>query len=110
MNAPYETAQPSRAELDALRGPTLVEFGTNWCGICKAAQPLIGEALAEAPTTLRHLKVEDGSGRPLGRSFGIKLWPTLIFLRDGQEIARLVRPDNAAAIREQLAHIVGRAA
>ncbi|VTU34109.1 thioredoxin family protein [Variovorax sp. PBL-E5] len=109
MNAPYETAQPSRAELDALRGPTLVEFGTNWCGICKAAQPLIGEALAEAPT-LRHLKVEDGSGRPLGRSFGVKLWPTLIFLRDGREIARLVRPDSAAAIRDQLAQLGGGAA
>ena len=106
MNAPYETAQPSRAEVDALQGPTLVEFGTNWCGICKAAQPNITEALADAPT-LRHLKVEDGSGRPLGRSFGVKLWPTLIFMRDGQELARLVRPESAGAIREQLANLAG---
>jgi thioredoxin 1 len=37
---------------------------------------------------VRHVKVEDGSGRRLGRSFGVKLWPTLVFLRDGREVAR----------------------
>jgi thioredoxin 1 len=108
MNPSYETAQPSRAEVDALGGPTLVEFGTNWCGFCKAAQPLIEEALADA-APLRHLKVEDGSGRPLGRSFRVRLWPTLVFLRDGQEIGRVVRPESAAAVREQLDRLAGAA-
>lgn len=52
---------------------------------------------------MRHLKVEDGSGRPLGRSFRVKLWPTLVFLRDGQEVSRLVRPQQAGPIRDALA-------
>lgn len=47
---------------------------------------------------VRHLKIEDGPGRPLGRSFGIKLWPTLVFLRDGTEVARVVRPTHAEQI------------
>jgi thioredoxin 1 len=47
---------------------------------------------------LRHLKVEDGPGRPLGRSYRVRLWPTLVLLRDGQEVARLVRPTQAADI------------
>jgi thioredoxin 1 len=99
---PYLSEQPSRAEIDALGGSTLVEFGTNWCGICKAAQPAIVEALADAPPALRHLKVEDGSGRALGRSFGVKLWPTLVFMRDGREIGRVVRPTGADEVRDQL--------
>jgi thioredoxin 1 len=36
--------------------------------------------------------VEDGRGRPLGRAYRVKLWPTLVLLCDGQEIARAVRP------------------
>jgi thioredoxin 1 len=101
MTFPYAAEQPSRAEIDALPGLTLVEFGANWCGFCKAAQPAIGEALRDAQH-LRHLKVEDGSGRPLGRSFKVKLWPTLVFMRDGVEAARVVRPDSAEAIRREL--------
>jgi thioredoxin 1 len=105
MTQPYEPEQTTRAEVDALRGLAVIEFGTNWCGICKGAQPAIAEALADAPAGLKHLKVEDGSGRPLGRSFGVKLWPTLVFLRDGLEVARVVRPANAGAVREAMARL-----
>ena len=105
MTQPYEPEQSTRAEVDALRGLSVIEFGTNWCGVCKGAQPAIAEALADAPAGLRHLKVEDGSGRPLGRSFGVKLWPTLVFLRDGLEVARVVRPADAGAVREAMARL-----
>ncbi len=102
MNTQYENPGPGIAEVEALPGATVLEFGTPWCGYCRAAQGLIGEALADHPE-VRHLKVEDGSGRPLGRSFGVKLWPTLIFLREGKEVGRLVRPQQAGPIREALA-------
>ncbi|MFM0345930.1 thioredoxin family protein [Paraburkholderia sp. RL17-347-BIC-D] len=93
----YSSKAPSRAQLDALAGATLVEFGTDWCGYCQGAQASIAQAL-EPHDGLRHLKIEDGPGRPLGRSFKVKLWPTLILMRDGTEVARVVRPANAAEI------------
>lgn len=82
---------PSRADVEALRGLTLLEFGTDWCGHCRAAQTPVTQALTQQPQW-QHIKVEDGSGRALGRSYRVKLWPTLILLRDGQEVARVVRP------------------
>jgi thioredoxin 1 len=96
---PYlsETETPTRAEVDAMAGLTLLEFGTAWCGHCRAAQPALDEALLQHPQW-RHLKIEDGPGRPLGRSYRVKLWPTLVLLRDGQEVGRLVRPTQAADI------------
>ena len=93
--------EPARTDVDAMEGPVVVEFGTSWCGICRAAQPAIERALASHPA-VRHLKVEDGPGRPLGRSFRVKLWPTLVFLRDGKEVERLVRPRDARTIGDAL--------
>jgi len=96
----------TRADVDALKGPAVVEFGTSWCGHCRAAQPVIALALANHPR-VRHIKIEDGSGRRLGRSFTVKLWPTLIFLSDGKEVARLVRPRDASDIASALRQIDG---
>jgi len=96
--------EPAREEIDALEGATVVEFGAAHCGHCRAAQPLIAGALARHPG-VRHIKIEDGPGRRLGRTFRVKLWPTLVFLRHGQEVARLVRPGDSGVIEQALAQI-----
>ncbi|HNN45747.1 MAG TPA: thioredoxin family protein [Azospira sp.] len=95
---------PTREAVDAQHGPLVVEFGTPWCGHCKAAMPHVAAAFANYPQ-VAHLRIEDGPGQRLGRSFGVKLWPTLVFLRDGVEVARLVRPTDTDAIDEALARI-----
>jgi len=101
MSAPYDTAQPERSTIDATPGLVALDFGTNWCGYCRAAEPLIDQALQDQPDA-RHIKVEDGPGRPLGRSFRVKLWPTVVVLKDGQEVARVTRPADADAVRAAL--------
>ena len=99
--ANYSEVAPDRAEIDALPGSTLIEFGVDWCPHCQAAQSFIEAALQACPD-LRFLKLEDGPGRRLGRSFRVKLWPTLILMRDGQEIGRVVRPASTPEISELL--------
>jgi thioredoxin 1 len=98
--------EPSRAEIDALEGATVVEFGASYCGHCRAARPLIAAALANHPQ-VRHIRIEDGPGRRLGRAFGVKLWPTLVFLSRGKELARLVRPSDSSVIARALAQLDG---
>lgn len=92
----YLAQEPTRADVDGTPGLTLLEFGAPDCGFCVAAQPAIAQVLAGRDVT--HHKIEDGAGRPLGRSFGVKLWPTLVVLRDGVELGRVVRPRRADEI------------
>lgn len=97
----YAPSEPARTDVDGWEGATLIEFGAPWCGHCQGAQVHIAKAMAQQPQ-LRHLKVEDGPGRPLGRSFRVKLWPTLVLMRDGEELGRVVRPQTANEIADLL--------
>ena len=99
-----QNIQITRADLDQSNGPVMLEFGASWCGYCQAAQSLIATALHDSH--VQHIRIEDGKGQRLGRSYAVKLWPTLVFLKDGVEIRRLVRPQNAQVIADALKKII----
>jgi len=101
MDRDYDKPEPVREEVDRWPGAAVLEFGAGWCPHCQAAQPAIAAALADYPS-VRHVKVADGKGKPLGRSFRVKLWPTLVFLKDGEELARAVRPTAEDEVRQGL--------
>jgi len=89
----YHESTQTREELEKSAGPLVVEFGANGCGICGGFTPQAAAAFAPYPQ-VQHIRVEDGRGKPLGRSFGVKLWPTFVFLRDGQVMQKAVRPSR----------------
>jgi len=96
--------QLNRADLDQLTDSAVIEFGASWCGYCQSAQPIITAAFIQHPN-VKHIKIEDGKGQRLGRTYSVKLWPTLVFLKDGIEIKRLVRPTDAKVIADALNEI-----
>jgi thioredoxin 1 len=84
-------SEPTRDEVDGMAGPVVLEFGATWCPHCQAIRPVMADMLRKYPQ-VRHIGIDDGPGRPLGRSFRVKLWPTLVFLRDGAVVSLAVRP------------------
>jgi len=96
MSTSYLAVQsaPSREEIDRAPGLVLLEFGTDWCPLCRATAPHVAALLRQHPN-VHHVKVEDGPGRRLGRSFHVKLWPNLVFLKDGTVVRQLARPTAA---------------
>lgn len=95
---PLYDESPTIELLSNISGLAILEFGTNWCGHCKAASSIVEAAIKDK--NLPHIKVEDGKGKRLGRQFKVKLWPTLILLDSGKEIARIVRPTSVTEIQE----------
>ncbi|MBD1551195.1 thioredoxin family protein [Pseudomonas typographi] len=106
MQTTYTAETFDRAAVEQHKGLQVLEFGTGWCGHCQAAQRLLAPVFAEYPQ-VEHHKIEDGPGRPLGRAFRVKLWPTLVFLRKGQEVARLVRPGDVGQVEEAFEQLAG---
>jgi len=101
--------EPLRADVDRSRGWLLLQFGATWCGHCQAAQPVV-QAFLEQHPDLAQRWVEDGKGRPLGRSFTVRLWPTLVLLRDGVEVARVVRPRESGDLQPLASAMAGQRA
>ena len=87
----YADTEPTRAEIDRIAGSVLLEFGAPWCPHCQVVQPTLQELLERFPE-VRHIKIYDGKGQPLGRSFRVKLWPNLVFMRDGKLLMQMARP------------------
>ena len=85
FNPSYSEDNPTLEQVSQLSGFAFLEFGAPWCGHCKAAASAIEQALS--PLTLPHIKAYDGKGLALGRAYKVKLWPTLILLKDGNELA-----------------------
>jgi len=98
FTADYADMEPTRAKIDMTAGPLLLEFGAPWCGYCLAIQKKLAESLARFPG-VRHIKIYDGIGQPLGRSFRVKLWPNLVFMRDGKVALQLARPSEDEILR-----------
>jgi thioredoxin 1 len=105
LNFLSETESPTLRELQAVPGCVLLEFGTEWCPHCRAAAQPVQAALALLPQW-RHLPIEDGPGRKLGRHFKVKFWPTLVAMRGGQELGRLVRPTQTDEVSRWLASLL----
>jgi len=94
----YREVSLTRDDVEQLQGPVLLEFGASWCGICDAFSPQLAGVMEDFPQ-VRHIRVEDGRGKRLGRSFRVKLWPTLVFLKDGQVVEQISRPNHQQARR-----------
>jgi len=103
-NSDYAEEAFTFEQTGELSGDVVLEFGAPWCGHCQAASSAIKEAVTEH-SGLRHIKIYDGKGKPLGRAFKVKLWPTLILLHNGNEVARLVRPLRSDEVREFISKV-----
>jgi thioredoxin 2 len=78
--------------------PILVDFWADWCAPCKMMAPQFAAAAKQLDSRVRAIKVDTEKLQETARRFAIRSIPTLILLRDGQEVARQAGALDANAI------------
>ena len=70
--------------------PVLVDFWATWCPPCKMLAPIVDEIANESVGKIKVGKVDTDASPTIRDSFGINSIPTLILLKSGKEVERIV--------------------
>jgi thioredoxin 2 len=108
-------ADEATFEIEASASPTVViDLWAPWCGPCRFVSPILDELARQYAGRLKLIKVNVDDNQGLARRFNAMSIPTLVVLRDGQVVNRIVgalpKPQLEAQIRPYLKPPKGRAA
>ncbi|XP_075521633.1 thioredoxin H5-like [Primulina tabacum] len=70
-------------------GQVVIDFTAAWCGPCRFISPVFAE-IAKKNTDVIFLKVDVDELEAVAKEFKVEAMPTFLFLKDGQEVDRVV--------------------
>ncbi len=81
--------------------PVLVDFYADWCGPCKMLSPII-ESVAKENETIKVVKVNVDNAQDLAIEYQVMSIPTVVVIKDGQEVNRSVGVVSKSEILEMV--------
>lgn len=88
-------------------GVTLVDFWAEWCGPCRALAPTLDRLASDFDGRAKVAKVDVDANPDLASRFGVQSIPTLVFLKDGEEIERVVGNVAYSQLTDTLNRLAG---
>jgi len=101
----FSTAD-DRETLKRLNGFVVIDFYADWCGPCQAFAPAFESVAEELGGNLTFAKANVDKAAKMAQEFQVRSIPTLVILKDGQEIARSTGAMSATNLRESLESLV----
>ena len=95
------TKENFQAEITKSDKPVLVDFWAVWCGPCQMMAPILHELETEMPD-VQIGKVNVDEQMDLARQFRVVSIPTLIILKNGQEVQRMVGVTSKEELKDAL--------
>ena len=95
------TEQTYDEALAAAEGLVLVDFWAEWCGPCRAVAPVLEALSEEHDIPVMKVNVDENSG--LAARYEIRSIPTILFVKDGEVVDRLVGAAPKAAFEKLIA-------
>ncbi|WP_428909322.1 thioredoxin [Niallia sp. Krafla_26] len=83
-------------------GLVLVDFWAPWCGPCKMIAPVLEDLDAEIGDKVKIVKVDVDENPESAGKFGIMSIPTLLVLKDGEVVDKVVGFQPKEALAERL--------
>jgi thioredoxin 1 len=80
-------------------GTVIIDFTAEFCGPCKTIIPILNE-LSEEFKDIKFINIDIEKSSEVTTKFNIRSVPTLILLKDGKEIRRLVGSRGKSALQE----------
>ncbi len=82
----------------------VIKFGATWCGPCKKLEPVLTQLETEFPN-ITFMAVDLDQSPTLAKKYKIKSIPTLLFLKKGQEVERIIGLSLIEPIRKILRNL-----
>jgi thioredoxin 2 len=93
------------AEVERSPLPVLLDMWAPWCGPCNMVAPVIEELAAEMAGRVRVAKLNVDENPATAARFGVQSIPTLLLLKGGRELDRLVGVQSKAAIIQRIERV-----